>query len=690
MRSLVRPYWVLLGVLALVSSVAVLDQLFPPPLARTAEVSHVVRDRNGVVLRAFPVEEGRWRLPADLDSIDPDFVQALLAYEDERFYSHAGVDMLAMLRATRDNLVSGRIVSGASTLTMQLARLIEPRERTLAAKLLQMIRAVQIERRLSKDEILEAYLTLAPYGGNLEGVRSASWAYFGREPDELTIDQIALLIALPQSPESRRPDRRPQQAVAARGRVLDRLASIGLASSQAARDAALDPAPDRRAFPALAWHASEGLVREQGVHAGGLDLVSTLDFSLQTALETAIVEELPGGDEDSQLAVLVVENETRAVRAALGSASRSRPGGWIDLTDRARSPGSTLKPFIYGMAFDDGLAVAQTRIADLPTRFAGYQPDNFDRTFRGDVTIAEALQHSLNVPAVATLDGVGARRFSAVLGFAGAAPSRRRTAGHDDGLAVALGGAGLSVRELAVLYSALADEGVAQPLRWLADAPTAEGGFSVLSAESAVEIVDILRRAPHPGGRMPASLTRAAPDIAFKTGTSYGFRDAWAAGVSGRYTIIVWSGRADGAPRSGLTGRAAALPVLFRMFDLVEQFDPSPASLRLAERETVDAPPTLERFAADAAPHILFPPDGAEVWADRAGRGFVLAAQSSQAVTWYADGQPVERNAVGDAVWVPGARGFYEIEAVDMQGRATRSRVRIHGTGEAAPRGPGG
>ncbi len=682
MVRLRRRYGFLLGILGLVLALIALDRIFPPPLSVAGDVSHVVRDRAGIVLRTFPVDDGRWRLPADLDTIDPDFLDALVAYEDERFFSHVGVDPLAVLRASRDSLAAGRIVSGASTLSMQLARLVEPRERTLGAKFLQMIRAVQIEMRLSKVEILEAYLTLAPYGGNLEGVRAASWAYFGREPDELTIEQIALLIALPQSPEARRPDRRPQDAIAARGRVLDRLANVGLASPEAARDAALDPAPQRRAFPALAWHASEGLVRGLDPEQGGVDIVSTLDYALQSALETAIGHELPVGDDASQLAVLVVENETRAVRASLGSASRARPGGWIDLTDRARSPGSTLKPFIYGMAFDDGLAAAHTRIADLPTRFAGYRPDNFDRTFRGDVTIAEALQHSLNVPAVATLDGVGARRFSAVLGFAGAAPQRRRAVGQDNGLAVALGGAGLSVRELAVLYSALADEGVAQPLRWQETAPLGEGGFSILSAESAAEIVDILRRAPHPGGRMPANLTRSAPDIAFKTGTSYGFRDAWAAGVSGRYTIIVWSGRADGAPRNGLTGRSAALPVLFRMFDLVEQYDPSPASTRPAEPEDVVMPPTLERFSVDAAPHILFPPDGAEVWADREGRGFVLASQSSLSVAWYADGEPVSRNPAGDAVWIPDGPGFYEIEAVDSQGRTTRSRVRIRGAGE--------
>jgi penicillin-binding protein 1C len=668
-----RTYWGLVGVLACVVVLLGLDHALPPPLERLDRVSGVVRDRNGEVLRVFPVEDGRWRLPARLEEIDPDLIDALLAYEDSRFYNHPGVDPIAVLRAARDGLSSGRIVSGASTLSMQVARLIEPRKRTFAAKLLQMARAIQLEMRFSKDEILEHYLTLAPYGGNLEGVRAASWAYFGREPTELTIEEIALLIALPQSPEARRPDRNPHQARLARGRVLDRLALVGLAAPGAALDAADDPAPERARFPSGAWHASESILRQ----SGGGDFVSTLDASLQSALESAVQAELPVGEPDLQLAVLVVETSTRSVRAALGSASRDRAGGWIDLTDRPRSPGSTLKPFIYGMAFDDGLAAGQTRISDLPTRFAGYRPDNFDRMFRGDVTIAEALQHSLNVPAVTALDGVGARRFNAALGYAGAMPARPRQAGRDDGLAVALGGAGMSVRQLAILYSALADGGIARPLRWTRESPASEGGFSILSSESADEVLEILRNAPHPAGRMPASLTRQAPAVAFKTGTSYGFRDAWAAGVSDRHTVIVWSGRADGAPRDGITGREGALPILFRVFDLVAQFDADAVAPTRHRVVAEEAPLTLERFHRDPAPHILFPPDGAEVWSDQMDRGFVLAAQSGQTLDWYADGASVPRNVAGDAVWYPAGPGFYNISAVDARGRTTRSMVRV-------------
>ncbi|WP_300543326.1 penicillin-binding protein 1C [Maricaulis sp.] len=674
MLGLHRIYWGVVAGLGLLVGLLALDRHLPPPLEAVHEVSTVVRDRNGQVLRAYPVADGRWRLAADLDSLDPDFVEALLAYEDHRFWSHWGVDPLALFRAARDSLAAGRIVSGGSTLSMQLARLIEPRERTIGAKLVQMLRALQIELRHSKREILEYYLTLAPYGGNLEGVRAASWAYFGREPDTLTVEQIALLLALPQSPEARRPDRHPDNAVLARGRVLDRLAEVGLARPSAAADAALDPAPGRGAFPSDAWHAADTL---RAARPGTAEIVSTLDITLQRMLQEELSLAASETPEPVQFAAILVETDSRAVRALAGSASRDRPGGWIDLTDRSRSPGSTLKPFIYGMAFDDGLAAGGTRIADLPRRFAGYRPDNFDRRFRGDVTSAEALQHSLNVPAVTALDGVGARRFNAALSFAGARPERPRGAGEDSGLAVALGGAGLSVRQLAVLYAALGDGGVARPLRWFGDETAAGAGHSVIGAESAGEILDILRRAPHPGGRMPAALARGAPDIAFKTGTSYGFRDAWAAGVAGDYTIVVWTGRADGAPREGVTGREGALPLLFRLADGIARIDPE-AMRGAGEREALpETPDTMASFRTDPAPHILFPPDGSEVWADGAGRGFILSAQARGDLTWYADGERVDANAMGEPVWVPAGPGFYAVTAVDDEGRTARSRVRI-------------
>mgnify|MGYP003668311020 CR=1 FL=1 len=673
------PLWVQLGLGAIAGAalgLIALDRIFPPPLG--VERSRIVTDSGGQALRAFPVEDGRWRLPVSIDRVDPAFVAALIAMEDQRFRQHSGVDPLAVVRAATTSLGAGRIVSGASTLTMQTARLLEPRPRTLGSKIIQAWRALQLEARLSKDEILELYLTLAPYGGNLEGVRAASWAWFGREPDRLTPDQIALLIALPQSPEIRRPDLNPQFAQASRARILDRMAQAGLLAGDVAREAADAPIPSRRPFPALAWHAADEAVRSSPETD---EIRTTLDHGLQRELESYVREAADEAGPDVQIALLVVETESRAVRAAIGSADRDRAGGWIDLTDRPRSPGSTLKPFIYGLAFDDGVATPDTLIDDAPRHFAAYRPENFDRDFNGDVTIAEALQHSLNVPAVYALDSVGARRFATALQFAGAEARIQGSGEGETGLAIALGGVGLTVREVATLYTALGDGGEARPLRWLDSTPAdAAPTGRIMSEQSAGDILDILRQAPHPAGRMPANLTRNAPQIAFKTGTSYGFRDAWAAGVSGGLTVVIWVGRADGQPRPGQTGRIAALPLLFDVFDRAASLDPaqrrgwgSPSGER-----TGDAPAPLARFNPGARPpDILFPPDGGEVWSETSGRSFVLSGRGETALNWYVDGHPLDRNGAGETVWVPPSEGFYTVTAVDTDGRTARARVRV-------------
>lgn len=686
--ALTRAGWrlgagIAIGLAVVLLTVASLDALFPPPIERGQVVSTVVADREGRALRAFPVEDGRWRLAADLDRIDPDFIEALVAVEDARFYRHPGVDPLAVGRAAASAIGAGRIVSGASTITMQTARLLEPRPRHLGSKLIEMMRAVQLERRLSKREILELYLTLTPYGGNLEGVRAASWAWFGREPDALTPDQIALLIALPQAPEARRPDLRPDNAIAARARILTRMTAYGLIEAGRASEAADEPAPVRHAFPFDAWHASDTV---RALDPDAAELRSTLDRRMQSELEGLAMSVAERAGPGVQVSLLAVEIDGRAVRAAVGSAGRDRAGGWIDLTDRARSPGSTLKPLIYAMAFDDGIAAPGTRIEDLPRRFASYRPENFDRTFRGEVTVAEALQHSLNVPAVHLLDVVGANRFGAALEFAGGHPVLPESHGTDVGLALALGGLGLSVRELAVLYAALGDEGVARPLSWTqdeAEARRGEAGARLVSSESAREVLDILSDAPAPPGRMPAGLSLDAPRIAFKTGTSYGFRDAWSAGVSGGYAIVVWIGRPDGAPRPGVTGREAALPVLFDAFDIVARLDPGFDRARTGPHDTPAAPVSLARFQPGARPpQILFPPDGAEVWMDGEERGFVLSARGEGALSWYVEGAPVARDAGGAPVWLPDGPGFYAVSVVDPAGRETRVRVRVRTPGQ--------
>lgn len=682
-----KPMWKLyrLGLMALlaVGAVLLVNWLFPPPIERGQALSAVVADRHGKPLRAFPTSTGGWRFQAKLGAIDPMFVDALLQVEDKRFYQHVGVDGLAMLRAAGTSLRAGRVVSGGSTITMQTARLLEPRPRHVVSKLIEVFRALQIEARLSKQEILELYLTLTPYGGNLEGIRAASLAWFGHEPDALSDDQIALLIALPQSPEVRRPDRRPENAKTGRAIIAGKLEALGVIDGQRRGEIDAAQLPTRQSFPAQAWHGSARALRI----ADGKDVVSTLDAGLQSDLEVLLASRADTLGNNVQLAAMVIDIPSRSVRASVGSASRARPGGWIDLTQQPRSPGSTLKPFIYAMSFDDGVAVPGTVINDLPKRFAAYQPDNFDRSFRGDVTVAEALQHSLNVPAVIALDRVGPERFAAQLRLAGANPRINGQAKQDAGLALALGGAGLTLEELAILYAALGDDGIAKPLVWHAHQEAASEqapGQRFIGSTSAQDILKILREAPAPSGRVPGRLTKDAPQVAFKTGTSYGFRDAWAAGVYGDKAMVVWVGRADGAPRPGRVGRSDALPILFDIADRT--------NVRLATRErnldrllTIDVPPpreSLTRFSPnEKPPEILFPPRDAELWAGsingRPARDFVFAGRGAGQLHWFVDGQPCRIDDGGLPVWSPPGAGFYVITAVDEAGRETRVRIRV-------------
>lgn len=657
---------------------AAADLALPPDMGRARRSSPVALDRNGAWLRALPVEDGRWRVRADLARTDPTFLKRLVAVEDARFRWHPGVDPIAVARAAIGNARAGRTLSGGSTITMQTARLLEPRPRTLGSKLIEMARAVQLEARLSKDEILALYLTLAPYGGNLEGVRAASLSWFGHEPETLTAGEQALLIALPQAPEGRRPDRRPEQARAARDAVLERMRAAGMIDSFVVSEASSEPVPTSRApFPRLAWHAAGQLAAD--APTGQATVRATIDAGLQSRLEALAAEAARSQGAEATAAILVVDVKTRAVLASVGSAGLERPGGWVDMTRALRSPGSALKPFVYAVAFDQGLAAPDTLLQDAALRFGDYQPENFDRAFHGQVTAREALMHSLNVPAVAALAKVGPEAFASRLQGAGVKLVRPKAQVRGAGLAIALGGAGITLEDLAVLYAALADGGQAKPLAWtLEDAARRErsGGRRLVGPEAAAQVLDILRETPAPRGRAPGALMARGPRIAWKTGTSYGFRDALAAGVGGGRVVIVWTGRADGGARGGLTGRDAAAPLLFDVFDVLDA--PARAPSPLAPKGAPAALQTLE--AASDGPALVFPPDGAVVQVEATGpssRGLVLSARG-EGLRWFADGAPLEAEAVsGRVVWRPETAGFYRLSVVDAQGREARARVRI-------------
>lgn len=643
------------GVL-LACGIVAADRAFPPDLSRLAAVSAELRDREGRLVAVTPAAGGVWRLATTVDDVPPRFVALLLAREDRRFRHHPGVDPLAVARATAQAAAQGRIVSGASTVTMQVARLLEPKPRTLGAKLTEMARALQLEARFGKDEILGMWLTLAPFGGNLEGVRAASLALFGRPPMALDDAELALLVALPQRPSALRPDRYPEAARAARSRVLRDAREAGLIGDDEAAGIAERPLGAAR-------HAMPRHARHLAAAAGAGVTATTLDLALQRALERLGDEVVVALPSEANIAILVVENATRHVLAHLGGIAGEARGGALDLSRAVRSPGSALKPALVAQAIALGLVRPETRIADLPRRFADYAPENFDRGFAGDVTVAQALVRSLNLPAVALADAVGPLAFVSALKGAGIVP--RLPPGAAPSLPVALGGLGMTLWDLAGLYAALADDGmVAQPV-WQVGETAVRRPF--VGAAEAGAVRGILAGAAPPSGIAPSR----EPRIAWKSGTSWGNRDAWAVGMSATHTIAVWVGRPDGTPMPGMTGRGAAGPVLFAAFGLLPDAGPLPAPPPLPPA------PALARLGAGGADRLrlVFPPPGAALEQS----GITLRAAGGQRpLTWLVDGRPIgsERHR-REARWTPDGPGFYRVTVIDADGATAASELRI-------------
>jgi penicillin-binding protein 1C len=658
--------------------------LGPLPLAQARQVSTSVVDRNGKLLRAYAMADGRWRLPVDARTgVDPGYLKLLLAYEDRRFRTHAGVDALALGRAALQLLTHGHIVSGGSTITMQLARLMEPRrERSIHAKLRQIVRAFELEQQLSKDEILDLYLALAPFGGNLEGIRAASLGYFGKEPKRLSLAEAALLVALPQSPETRRLDRHPETARAARNRVLDRMVEEGVVSVEDAAQAKAAAVPQlRKPMPILAPHSADqavATVKDAPV------IALTLDAGLQNVLEALARDRALALGPDLSVAIVAVDNDSGDVLAHVGSADYfdERRAGQVDMTRAVRSPGSTLKPFIYGLAFEDGFVHPESLIDDRPIRFGSYAPENFDMSFQGTVPVRKALQLSLNVPAIELLDRLGASRLSSRLKQAGA----NLVLPKDEvpGLAMGLGGVGITLQDLVQLYSGIARLGSAKPLREIVWKDDVREPLRLMDQVAAWQVGNVLIGTPPP--------ENAVHDrIAFKTGTSYGYRDAWSVGFDGRITIGVWVGRPDGAPVPGLIGRAAAAPILF---DAFARSGKVPAALPKAPRGTLVAtnaklPLPLRRFrpagdlvrsGGEQALRIQFPLNGSRIDAGEQRRSAlpVKVAGGVLPMTMLVDGVAVgeidgRRQRMIDA---PGA-GFVRLTVQDATGAADTVVVRI-------------
>ena len=549
----------LLGALLLFA----LDRLFPPPVPRASDGGAVVLAADGTPLRAFPNRDGVWRYPVTIDQVSPHYLQALVTYEDRWFRHHPGINPLAMIRAAWQWLANGRVVSGGSTLTMQVARILEPHSRTPQGKLRQALRALQLEWRHSKDEILSIYLNHAPFGGTIVGVEAASWAYLGKPASSLSQAEAALLAVLPQAPSRLRPDRHPEAARAARDKVLARMATMGAWTPAQVDDARIEPVVARRLQPPMS--APLLAQRLRAANPGRTRIRSTLDASLQRVLEQRLAAYFSRLPERTSAALLVVDNATLEARAYVGSvqfADATRLGH-VDMVRATRSPGSTLKPFLYGLALDDGLVHSESLLVDAPQSFGDYRPANFDPAFNGPVSVAEALRLSLNVPAVDMLHRLGPERFTARLAHAGVV--LRLPRGARPNLSVILGGTGTRLEELVGAYRALNADGLAGRVRYTAGAPPQER--RLLSPGAAWIIREILEQHGRPGQRDEAFDTTGRARVAWKTGTSYGFRDAWALGGTARYTVGVWVGRPDGTPLPGQYGAITALPLLFEVVD---------------------------------------------------------------------------------------------------------------------------
>jgi penicillin-binding protein 1C len=636
------------GVGLLACTAAVLDRIFPPDLSRLTHLGSTVLDRSGRVVALLPAPGGIWRLRTGVDDISPAFLRTLVTTEDRWFWWEPGVNPLALARAAFQDLRAGHIVSGGSSLTMQVARLLEPRPRTMRSKLIEIARAVQLTLHFSHRRILGIWLTLAPYGGNLEGARAGAMAWFGVSPRFLDASQAAMMVAIPRRPEALRPDRHADRLRRLRDRIL-------AAEGRLTREAAAAAVPTRRQpMPRHAAQALAALPRRPGI-------ATTLDLPMQQALERMAARRAQTLPPHAAIALLIADTSGEIRALATGGPFA------MDLTRAIRSPGSALKPFIYALAFQDGLVGPETRVDDLPRRFGGYAPEDFDHRFSGPVTAGEALRRSLNLPAVGLLDRVGPRRFATALHDAGAV--LHLPPGADPSLPLALGGEGITLRDAVGLYTALATDGRATHLRLLADAPAAHLPF--VDPRAAAMVAGVITQ-PFPDG--------GPEGVAWKTGTSWGGRDAWSIGFDRAHVAAVWVGRPDGTALARATGRDLALPMLGRIFDLLPR-----APLPVLPRP---APAGDVRRAADAL-RLLFPPDSATLRGD--GAVTLRAMGGQRPLTFLIDGAPLQTNpARRETDWSPAAPGFYRITVLDADGAAAQAAIRVRwpagSSGEPAQR----
>ncbi len=549
-----------------------LDMLFPfePNVGFATQII----SKEGVVLHTFLSKDEKWRLYAKNTEITPLLRKTLIYKEDQYFYFHIGVNPLAIARAAVYNIFSGRRTSGASTITMQVVRLLQPKKRTYFNKAMEAFHALQLELHHSKDEILQLYFNLVPYGGNVEGIKAASLLYFGKPPQLLSLAEITALTIVPNRPSSLRPGTKNTDLIVARNEWLHRFLEAGLFQESIIRDALEEPLSiKRRDSPKLSPHLSVRLHRE---FPGQSIIETNLKVELQRQIEGQVSSYLNRlkGQNIHNAAVLVVNNETMAVEAYIGSGDFNNPfdGGQVDGIRAVRSPGSTLKPLLYATAFDKGMIIPKTVLNDVPHNFSGFEPENFDQHFNGPVTTEFALANSLNIPAVHILQDLGTTVFVNQLKKAGFQTIKKQE--RDLGLSMILGGCGITLEEITRLFASFANEGQFRSLKYLKTSNKPEKSTTVVSKEASFLITDILTQITRPDLPSNFDNTYHLPRIAWKTGTSYGKRDAWSVGYNKRYTVGVWVGNFSGEGVPDLSGANTGTPLLFSIFNALDYNSP--------------------------------------------------------------------------------------------------------------------
>lgn len=562
--------------LACCSVFALLDVLFP--VKTTFEYTPLVKAADGSPLYIFLTRDQQWRMFTRLEEITPELRKAIIFKEDRYFYRHTGVNPLAVLRAGWNNISRRRRTSGASTITMQVARLLSPKKRSYGNKLIEMFRALQLEGHYSKDEILQLYLNLVPYGSNIQGVKAASLLYFNKTPDQLSLAELTALSIIPNRPNSLVMGKDNDRIVRERNKWLLRFQTAGIFPEAVIRDALAEPLDARRLQPPR--KAPQLALRLRRAYPGRTDIHSAIDPAVQSKAEELVRNYSAALKlyEIHNASVIIIDNNTRAVAGYVGSPDffDKDHHGQVDGVQAVRSPGSALKPLLYGLCFDRGLATPKMTVTDIPIDMGGYAPENYDLDFRGTVTIEEALRQSLNIPAVKMLNELGTGVFINEMhtaGFRSVWKNRKKL-----GLSMILGGCGVRLDEMAALYASFADDGRYRPLRWTQPdrGMTGTGGapLQLLSPGATYMLTQVLSELRRPDLPNNYANANGIPKIAWKTGTSYGRRDAWSIGYNKHYTIAVWVGNFSGKGSPELNGAGTATPLLFQLFHAIDRRPP--------------------------------------------------------------------------------------------------------------------